>query len=55
MKVKGELYEYNFKNSSLKAKVEKLKKENLIFKDKLKESYKNQRQLIIDKQNANDF
>ena len=55
MKAKGELYELNFKNNALKAKVEKMKRESLVYRNKLKESYKNQRQLIIDKQNAADF
>ena len=41
MKAKGELYELNFKNNALKAKVEKTKRENQVFKNKLKESYKN--------------
>ena len=55
MKAKGELYELNFKYNALKSKNDKIKRESQIFKNKLKESYKNQRNLIIEKQVANDF
>ena len=54
MKAKGELYELNFKYNALKSKNDKIKRETQMFKNKLKESYKNQKNLILEKQGAYD-